>query len=72
MTPWACRSVDQIRSNLQPIADVLKAEQDIPKSYEFSRFLYDMEDLEIRPFGLNSDFIEDKDLLEQQGRDPKL
>ena len=61
--PAGVQISDKIRSNLRPIAEVLLAEQDIPKSYEYSRSLYDMEDLEIRRFGLNTDFIEANDLL---------
>lgn len=61
--PAGVQISDMIRSNLRPIAEVLLAEQDIPMSYEFSRALYSMEGLEIVRFGLNTDFIEDNDLL---------
>lgn len=57
--PVGLQISDTIRANLQPIADVLKAEA-IAKIYGE---LYNVEDLKIRRFGLNTDFIEEHDLL---------
>lgn len=57
--PVGLQISDTIRSNLEPIAAVLKAESDHP----LAEMLYSVGTLKVRRFGLNTDFIEEHDLL---------